>query len=267
MRYNCKESDEIKDIASITGLIYNIQRYSLHDGPGIRTLIFLKGCPLNCLWCANPESQRPVIEHMGNDVVGKYITAKEVIDIAKRDMAFYNRSGGGITLSGGEPLKQYEFSKAVISEAKRLNINVAVETSGYQKWDCLWEVLEETDIVLYDIKTMDAKQHMEFTGVSNKLILDNAKRLSRLNKNLIVRIPIIPELNDSFVNLSKTARFCKETGIKEMHFLPYHQLGVHKYQRLNREYKLNHVKPVNKEKLIDDAGKIHDKYGVVITVY
>lgn len=249
------------------GLIYDIQRYSLHDGPGIRTIIFLKGCPLRCPWCANPESQICKIEKMGNEEVGRFITVEEAIDIAKRDMPFYKRSGGGITLSGGEPLMQPEFSRALVQAAKDIGINVAIETSGYQKWDLAWDVLEDIDTVLFDIKAFDKDLHKEIVGVSNELILDNLKKLSHLNKNIIGRLPVIPDNNDSFKNLSQTLDFCKSIGIKEVHLLPYHQLGVHKYEKLNREYILKTNKSISQEKLKEDARKLELQYEIDVKVY
>lgn len=271
MHYNSiNETEELEETIKtekVEGLIYNIQRYSLHDGPGIRTIVFLKGCPLRCPWCANPESQHSVIEHMGAEVVGKLVTVNEVIDVVKRDSAFYKRSGGGMTLSGGEPLMQPCFSSKLVDEAKNLGINVTIETSGYQRWDLLWKVIEKIDVVLLDIKTMDSNLHKKLMGADNELILQNAKKMSILNKHVIVRIPVIPGYNDSVLNLSETAQFCNDSGIKELHFLPYHQLGVHKYEKLNREYLLKNTKPINKEKLLIDASSMQDKYGITVKVY
>lgn len=267
-RYNDNQGEKIMtDITKTEGLIYNIQRYSLHDGPGIRTIVFLKGCPLRCPWCANPESQRFEKEKMGNEEVGRLVTVKEVIDVVKRDMPFYKRSGGGMTLSGGEPLMQPDFSKALVQAAKNIGINVAIETSGYQEWDRLWEVMEHIDFILYDIKAMDSSLHMELLNVNNDLILRNLEKLVNKNKQVIVRVPVIPQCNDSFLNLSETVQYCKSIGIKEIHFLPYHQLGVPKYEKLNREYSLKNLGPLDKEKLITTSEKLQDKYEVVIKVF
>ncbi|MDF2948481.1 MAG: glycyl-radical enzyme activating protein family [Sedimentibacter sp.] len=270
MHFNCNDiekTDEVKIKSKIEGLIYNIQRYSLHDGPGIRTIVFLKGCPLKCPWCANPESQSSHIEKMGEEQVGKIITVGDVMDIVKRDKAFYRRSGGGLTISGGEPLMQPVFTKALIDEARSEGINIAVETSGFQKWEVISELLKDVDYVLFDIKTMDSDLHEELMGVDNEVILQNIKNLSCLNKQITVRIPVIPGYNDSFQNLFETAKFCHDIEIRELHLLPYHQLGVHKYKKLNREYMLNHIKPDNKDKLISDAKKIQDECGVIVKVH
>lgn len=255
------------DISKIQGLIFNIQRYSVHDGPGIHTIVFLKGCPLRCPWCANPESQKFEIEKMGDEKVGKFVAVEEVINVVKKDMVFYKRSGGGMTLSGGEPLMQPEFSRALVIEAKKIGINVAIETSGYQEWDRLWEVMEHVDYVLYDIKAIDPNLHMRLLNVCNELILQNIEKLVKKNKQVIVRIPVIPQCNDSYYNLSQTAEYCKDIGIKEMHFLPYHQLGVHKYAKLNRQYALKDLKALDKEELIKTARELQDKFRVVIKVY
>ena len=253
------------DINKIEGLIFNIQRYSLHDGPGIRTIVFLKGCPLRCPWCANPESQKFEIEKMGDEEVGRIVTVKEVIDVVKRDMVFYKRSGGGMTLSGGEPLMQPAFSRALVQTAKDMGINVAVETSGYQEWERLWDVMENVDYILYDIKAIDTNLHMRLLNVNNDLILRNLEKLVNNSKEVIARVPVIPQCNDSFLNLSLTVQYCKNIGIKEVHFLPYHQLGF--INMKTKQEHLENLKPGNKEKLEATAKKLEDKFGVTIKVY
>lgn len=250
----------------LEGLIFNIQRYSLHDGPGIRTVVFLKGCPLCCPWCANPESQNFEVEQMGKDRIGYLTTSEEVISVVSRDEVFYRRSGGGMTLSGGEPLMQQDFSAALVKEAKKKNIHVAIETSGFQKWDLLWKVIKNVDLVLLDIKMMESKKHKKIIGVSNDLILDNARKIKRRNKEVIIRVPVIPGYNDSLDNLIETAKFCNSIRVKEMHLLPYHSLGEYKYIQLGREYKLTGLEPPSKEKLNSIAIKITSKYGVNVFV-
>lgn len=249
------------------GLIYDIQRYSLHDGPGIRTIVFLKGCPLRCPWCANPESQSCNKEKMGDQEVGQIYTVEEAVQAVKRDMPFYQRSGGGMTLSGGEPLMQAEFSKALVKAAKEAGINVAIETSGYQEWDLAWQVLEDIDHILFDVKAFDKDLHKKIVGVDNGLILGNLEKLSKVNKDITVRVPVIPDKNDSFDNLSQTVKHCKSLGIEEVHFLPYHQLGVHKYEKLDREYELKNKKSIDKEELEDLATDLQSRYGVQVKVY
>lgn len=248
------------------GLIYDIQRYSLHDGPGIRTIVFLKGCPLRCPWCANPESQSCNKEVMGDQEVGQIYTVEEAMEVVKRDMPFYRRSGGGMTLSGGEPLMQSKFSKDLVQAAKDAGINVAIETSGYQKWDLAWKVLEDIDHILFDMKAFDKDLHKKIVGVDNGLILDNLEKLSKENKDITVRVPVIPEHNDGFDNLSQTVEHCKSLGIKEVHLLPYHQLGVHKYEKLDREYEVKTKNSIDKSELENLASDLGSRYGVQVKV-
>jgi pyruvate formate lyase activating enzyme len=174
-------------------------------------------------------------------VAGKEVTVKEVLSIVEKDRIFYERSGGGVTLSGGEPLMQPEFSAALLAACKKKGLNTAIETSGYQKWELFLPILENTDLVLFDIKMMDSDLHRKTIGVPNKLILENAKKIVELGKDIIVRIPIIPGYNDSIENLRNTAEFAANIGIKEVHLLPYHRLGESKYNQLGRIYNLKDV--------------------------
>jgi len=245
--------------------IYDIQRFSLHDGPGIRTTIFFKGCPLRCNWCANPESQESEIELFGDTYVGSTISAKELLEIAKRDKPFFKRSGGGITLSGGEPLLQYETALELIRLAQQEGINVAIETSGYQDWDKAEEIFREVDYIYYDIKVLDAKKHFELTGVTNEIILDNLAKAVKVNKNIVVRIPIIPNVNDSFEEIRDIALFVQENGISEIELMPYHRFGIHKYEKLNREYELMDSSPIDKEQINCLVNKIKEE--IKINIY
>lgn len=248
------------------GLIYNIQRYSLHDGPGIRTIVFLKGCPLRCKWCSNPESQKMDIEMMGSQEVGRIATVDEIFDVVSRDKVFYDESNGGMTLSGGEPLMQPDFANALVLEAKKRNIHVAIETTGFQQWQSLWKVVEKIDLVLFDIKVMDSKRHEKFVGVPNGLILENVKKLAGMNKDIIVRIPIIPGCNDSWDNLAKTSEFCKNIGVKNIELLPYHRLGEAKYDKLGRTYELKGLRTPSKEELREIASELTEEFKVKLSV-
>jgi pyruvate formate lyase activating enzyme len=174
-------------------------------------------------------------------VAGKEVTVNEVLSIVEKDRIFYERSGGGVTLSGGEPLMQPEFSAALLAACKRKGLNTAIETTGYQKWELFLPVLINTDLVLFDIKMMDSDLHRKIIGVPNNLILDNARKIVELGKDIIVRIPIIPGYNDSIENLRNTAEFAANIGIKEVHLLPYHRLGESKYNQLGRIYNLKDV--------------------------
>jgi|AGTN01.3.fsa_nt_gi Pyruvate-formate lyase-activating enzyme len=221
------------------GMVFNVQRYSLHDGPGIRTVIFLKGCPLRCAWCCNPESQKPEIENAVRDgrpfTYGKEYTVDEILDVAGRDEAFYGDEGG-ITLSGGEPFFQAEFALSVLKKAKERRLNTAAETSGHCDPQVLLEAANYLDYVFYDIKALDAGLHKRYTGVDNRLILDNLRLLAREFPRLPVkiRIPLIDGVNDK--ELNKIKELATELNI-EYECLPYHSYGKPKYEYLGREYK------------------------------
>lgn len=253
-------------INNTVGLIYDIQRYSLHDGPGIRTIVFLKGCPLCCPWCANPESQSTQIEYMYGKTIGYSTTVQEVSDVIVRDKVFYDDSGGGLTLSGGEPLMQHEFAEQLVLEAKKKGIRTAIETTGYQKWNLLWKVIKHIDLVLLDIKVMDATDHKSLLGVSNELIIKNAKALAALKKEMVIRIPIIPDYNDSWENLFDTCQFANQIGVKQVELLPYHRLGENKYDALDREYQLKGLKSPSRDDLKTTATKLQGYFDSRITV-
>jgi pyruvate formate lyase activating enzyme len=266
-----------------SGFIFNIQPYSIHDGPGIRTTIFLKGCPLGCWWCQNPESRagRPqlffdaskcvgcgacvevcpegaisleggrsytdralcngsgkcveVCAQEARTLMGRRVTAGETFDEAAADAIFYSDSGGGITLSGGEPLKQPEFSSALLRLCRAEGIHATVDTSGYAPWPAARAVLELADLVLFDIKHMDPAAHQAATGVSNTLILENARKIRHdLRLPMRIRVPVVPGMNDSEENITATARFVAEELDPSIpvHLIPYHRLGSAKYDLL-----------------------------------
>jgi pyruvate formate lyase activating enzyme len=274
------------------GYIFNIQHYSVHDGPGIRTMVFLKGCPLECTWCSNPESQKSspelaynskkcigrqecgrcvqacphaAIEELKNDkiqivrgtcqqcfqcvdacpsqalhVFGMLKSVGDIIKIVEEDGAFYARSGGGMTISGGEPFMQAEFTIALLKEAKRRKINTAIETAGYVEWSILAKACEYLDTILFDIKTIDDHKHLQYTHVSNKIILDNFEKLClHFPKiNIIVRTPLIPGFNDSDEAIRAIAMYVQDRPNVHYEILPYHRLGQAKYEYLGREYTL-----------------------------
>ena len=267
------------------GLIFNIQTYSIHDGPGIRTTVFVMGCPLKCIWCQNPESQQfqpqlfydsekcsgcgncvevcplgaievyegrswtnrdtctgkgkctEICPNEARNLIGSYMSAGEVFQEVIEDKIFFDKSGGGVTLGGGEPLASPDFTIALLKLCKNIGLHTALDTSGYASWKVMKTVLEYVDLVLYDIKHMDPVKHREFTGVSNELILDNIKRIhSELSVPIFIRIPLVPKYNDSPENLRETARFVAvdldpSIGV---HLLPYHRLGETKYSRLEK---------------------------------
>ena len=282
-----------------TGIIFNIQRYSIHDGPGIRTTVFLKGCPLNCWWCQNPESQtdkqemifwedrcigcalcsincpsgaismkdgKPVTNRnecimcgkcsricpaRAREIMGSKVSVDEVIKEIEKDLIFYEESGGGATFSGGEPLSQSEFLGALLDGCKEKKIHTAVDTSGYIPWKILERLNSKIDLFLYDLKIMDDKRHKKYTGVSNNLILENLKKLCLVHHNIFIRFPIIPGINDDDQNIREMGEFLSSLKIAQINLLPYHFMGIDKYKRLERIYKLADIHSPSKEKLSD----------------
>jgi pyruvate formate lyase activating enzyme len=312
------------------GKVFDIQGFTVNDGPGIRTEVFLKGCPLRCLWCHSPESQLPHMQVAWYEIrcsglalcgkclnicpkkaiiKGKTITSKidqpekQVIDINRelcdncgkctevcpsnalavcgkdmdlqevmqrinKDAAFYRKSGGGVTLSGGEPMLQYKFATAVFKACKEQGFNTALDTTGYDSWEHYQEILEYTDMVLYDLKHMDSKQSKEITGVSNEVILENARKMAAAGTALQIRIPVIPGYNDSEENLRATSKFCANLGkaVTLVQILPYHRLGLVKYERLQRKYALEHVIPPTDETM--QAHRILiESYGLQVQIH
>lgn len=241
---------EIDRLLQAKGRIFDIQKYSIHDGPGIRTIVFLKGCALRCRWCCNPESQSFDIEtmHMSNGedkVMGRDVTVKEVMDVVRQDSFYYQRSGGGLTLSGGEALLQPNFAIPLLTVSKLMDINTAIETTGFQKWDILKQFLDVLDYVLMDIKHMDSDKHKAFTGQPNGLILENAQRIADTGKDLTIRVPVIPGFNNTPEEISEIADFAASLpNVKKLHLLPYHRMGQDKYEWLGRDYSLKNVEPM-----------------------
>ena len=231
------------------GRIFDIQRYSIHDGDGIRTIVFLKGCILRCRWCCNPESQEFGIQTMlvqGEPrLIGEDVTVEKVMETVEKDRVYYYRSGGGITLSGGESLCQPEFAKALLQAAKERGINTALESMAGTEYETIEEILPFLDHYLLDIKHMNPAKHKEFTGRSNERMLENAKRIAAFkDTRLSVRIPVIPGFNDTEEEIRAIAVFAgKLGGVEKIHLLPYHRLGQDKYQGLGREYLMKDILP------------------------
>ena len=288
-----------------TGLVTNLQRYALQDGPGIRTTVFLKGCPLACTWCHNPEniSRQPqvmVVEtrclrcgeclaacpqpsaaalapdpetlrapagctHCGacvdacptgaRTLLGREWTVEEVMNAVVRDRLFYESSGGGLTVSGGEPLLQFDFLRALLAAAKAEEIHTALDTCGFAPEGRLLELLPLVDLFLYDLKAINEEQHLQLTGVSNRLILDNLRRLADRQAQLWLRIPIVPGVNDDPAELELLARFAASLGrVQQVNLLPYHKTGIGKVHRLNQVYTLDHVVPPSPERMLELVG-------------
>lgn len=298
-----------------TGLIFNIQRYCIHDGPGIRTTVFMKKCPLQCLWCANPEAinEVPEILYYQNrcnkcyrcldacihgaisiprygefiiidrnicngcknylcitscdqgalQLVGRLISVEELMEDVQKDDIFYRNSDGGVTISGGEPTSQPGFTIEFLKRCKEKGLHTTLDTCGYTSWNLMNGILEHTDLILYDIKHMDSTRHKELTGVPNDLILRNVETIfAKAKIPTIIRIPIIPQHNDSKDNMEATARYLKEIGATEINLLPYHRLGIEKYQRLGRSYPLGKDIQPPDETYLQEIETIFTSYGL-----
>ncbi|MCI8932268.1 MAG: radical SAM protein [Lachnospiraceae bacterium] len=263
------------------GRIFDIQKFSIHDGDGIRTIVFLKGCVLRCRWCCNPESQEYAIQTMKVSgepkIIGRDVTVDEVMEIVEQDRPYYYRSGGGLTLSGGESLCQPEFSRDLLRGAKERGINTAMESMACAKYEVIESILPYLDHYLLDIKHMNPAKHKEFTGKSNELMLENAKKIACSGQvRLSIRIPVIPTFNDSEEEIRAIARYAKELdeeacrigghragtscsgmekyetgsyGIEKIHLLPYHRLGQDKYDGLDRKYLMKEILPPGAEQM------------------
>ena len=295
----------------IYGNIYDIQKFSVHDGPGIRTDVFTKGCPLRCLWCHSPESQEfgsdvawmdircigagfggmcvqacdqgaiklgePVPTTDGSSTIIRpeidrskcnnclkcvevcpskalynplrRISVSECMELIMRDKKYYDKSGGGVTISGGEAMSQFEFTYALAKRCKEEGIHVALDTTGFAPWENFEKIMPYVDLFLYDLKHMDSKRSLALVGVPNELILENARKIAAHGGRIQFRFPIIPKLNDSEENIKATAAFCKELidAIDVVQLLPYHKMGEMKYVRLGRKYRITNVEPPTSE--------------------
>jgi pyruvate formate lyase activating enzyme len=284
-------------VTLLIGSIFDIKRFSIHDGPGIRTTVFFKGCPLACWWCHNPESQDVEPElilrpnrciHCGvcleacpegaisdgdpvvtatemcrrcgacvevcyaeaRELVGREMKVAEVMAEIERDVAFYDESHGGVTFSGGEPLMQPDFLLALLQLCKEKEIHTALDTCGYAPWQALDEIRSCVDLFLYDLKLIDDGRHLHFTGVSNRLILENLRRLSLYGHRIVLRVPIVPGVNDDEQSMREIATFVAELpALEGVDLLPYHAIGREKYGRLGRTYALPETPPPSKERI------------------
>ncbi|SFC20810.1 glycyl-radical enzyme activating protein [Clostridium uliginosum] len=273
-------------------LIFNIQRYSLHDGGGIRTVVFFKGCPLICPWCSNPESQsfkREVIVREGLcikcssedpykcinsplecptgaiEYVGKEYSIKEVIDLVKRDMIFYDSTKGGVTLSGGEPLCQVDFCIELLKKLKMIGINTAIETTGMGDIDKIKEIAKYLDTVLWDFKIMNSEIAKKEINQDIKVMKNNFIEITKQNVNVIPRIPLIPGYTDNEENIKKIIQFVIQFEITKVHILPFHQYGSSKYKGLKRDYKLLDLEVLEDER-VKEIKAIIETYGVEVII-
>ena len=300
-------------------VIFNVQKYNMYDGPGIRTLVFFKGCPLRCKWCSNPEglerkyqvmfkgnsctdcgacvSVCPVGIHSINQegkhvinrdidcvgcrkcedvcteaalsIVGQVKTVSELLETIEEDTAFYDMSGGGVTLGGGEVTMQSEFAANLLMACKHEGINTAIETCGYAKAEAILQVAEFTDLFLYDLKHIDSEKHYQLTGVRNERILENLKELLHRRYNVKVRMPLLKGVNDSQDDIERVIQFLMPykdyKNFKGIDLLPYHKLGVNKYKQLDMEYPIKGEVSLNNEDLERIEGWIK-KYDFPVTV-
>ena len=297
----------------IKGIVFDIKKYSIHDGPGIRTTVFLKGCPLSCWWCHNPESQAPTVEMFfrenrcircgacleacpqdaiawngqgpitdqekcercgtcaaacyaeARESIGREMTVAQVMEQVERDVAFYDESRGGVTLSGGEPLLQWDFSLALLRACKDMEIHTALDTCGLARWEIMDRIREYVDFFLYDLKLIDGEKHRQFTGVSNELILKNLQALSQRGHNIVVRVPVIPGVNDDDESIRQIGAFAARLAhLASIDLLPYHHIGMDKYTRLNKAYKLVDARPPTDERMAEIA-HILQGFGLLVT--
>ena len=296
------------------GFVSRIQRYSIKDGPGIRTTVFLKGCSMQCEWCCNPELINPhpeilkdqkVCIHCGEcfancpedaifdeadeyvinrtlcnvcgrcvevcpagayKLIGRSMSVDELVRELVKDRVFYEVSDGGVTISGGEPALQHHFVKNVALELKRDQIHVALDTCGNVPWEDLQDLIDVVDLVLYDIKLVDNEKHSRFTGASNEVVKQNAEKLSKAGVPLIIRLPILPRINDTIKEIKGILGFIKglET-VKRIDLLPYHKLGIGKYHMLGKEYQLGSLEPPEREHLEELRGSI-EAYGFKVAI-
>jgi pyruvate formate lyase activating enzyme len=297
-----------------TGVIFDIKKFSIHDGPGIRTTIFFKGCPLNCWWCHNPESQaagperifrenrcihcgqcltvcrQGAIAHNGDgimtdgekctlcgicvetcyaearEIIGQKMTVPQVMTEIEKDIAFYDESGGGVTFSGGEPLSQRDFLLALLQACREKEIHTIVDTCGFAAWSVFEYIRPYVDLFLYDLKLIDDARHQKFTGVSNQLILQNLQTLSQRGHAIVLRVPIIPGVNDDGESLQQIGAFT--AALPQPHrvdILPYHHIGAEKYQRLHKTYELPDINPPLNERMAE-IGQLLQRFNLQVKI-
>jgi len=267
-------------MTTIEGTIFDIKKYAIHDGPGIRTTVFLKGCPLDCWWCHNPERRNPDIETIKiknskntgiistkkEESFGRRVSVNEVMKEIMKDEIFYNESNGGVTFSGGEPMMQFDFLLSLIKSCKNKGLSTVIDTCGYAPTENFKKISEWTDIFLYDIKIIDNNTHKKYTGVTNELILENLKQLINNGEKVQIRIPLIPGITDSNENLESIAQFLDTLkNIDEIRLLPYNKLGEYKIKKFNRTERLGKL-PTQTDKEINRKCKPFESHGYKVKI-
>ncbi|HAG17088.1 MAG TPA: glycyl-radical enzyme activating protein [Bacteroidales bacterium] len=255
----------------MTGIVFDIKRFAIHDGPGIRTSIFFKGCPLSCWWCHNPESKKSDVENLTSKFKGRYFigwntTAQELLKEVEKDSAFYKQSNGGITFTGGEPLMQAAFLSESAQLFKSQGFHLCLDTSGYAAPEIFKELSEYFDLFLFDLKLIDDQEHQKYTGVSNKNILKNLEYLVEKNKNIQIRFPLIPNINDQTAQLEKVSHYLSGLHrIKNIDLLPYHKIATGKYEQLKLANKMEKTKEADEEK-IENVKLFFEKKGFQVKI-
>jgi pyruvate formate lyase activating enzyme len=276
------------------GRIFNVQRFSLQDGPGLRTTVFLKGCPLACAWCHNPESQSGEQELVtmegrciacgschgidepetcvdacptgARQLLGREVSSEELVEEVMKDRLFFDQSGGGVTLSGGEPLLQPAFVLQVLADLRRRGVHTALDTCGLGRQEDLRSAAALSDLVLFDLKHMDEARHRTWTGAGNETILANLKALGQVHPQVWIRVPVIPGVNDDLQNLEATARVVAGIpGVRRLDLLPYHSSGAAKFRRLGRKYVLEEVISPTSARMAELAD-LFQSHGITTTV-
>lgn len=248
------------------GIIFDIKRFAIHDGPGIRTTVFFKGCPMRCPWCHNPESQKKCPERVANngkkEIIGMERSVEEIIDEIEKEVVFYDESQGGVTFSGGEPLAQPQFLQALLKECRKRDIHITLDTTGYVSPKTFKSIIDKVDMFLYDLKIMDDKKHIQCTGVSNRPVLENLKILSKKGKKVIIRFPVIPGITDTEENIKAVGTYVSSLkNISEIDLLPYHRIAEGKYRHFKKENKMkemNVMPPTAKQ--MDKIQRLFEKY-------
>lgn len=243
--------------AARTGVVFNVQRFSLHDGPGIRTVVFLKGCPLLCPWCANPESINPSVEEFLDpdtgevSPAGRTRTIEELLETCEADRVFFEESGGGVTLSGGEAMMQHAFAIEMLRRLQAVGIHTAMESTGHVAAPVFERALEHLDYLLMDVKHHDRQEHKRWTGGYNDLPLRNLSCAISRGIDICVRIPVIPGVNDALRDARAFAALLRSLRVERVQLLPFHQFGERKYALLDRPYRMAGVAALHQEDLLD----------------